>query len=189
MRKVEEERARFDKYFFKTAPVANEALKTGSPLDAALKTKNIARTGGNFGNSFATKGKPVVIPEVVKRGEVEVGRFEVTRAQFAAFDKNYKVDPSTENYPANGVTFEQAKAYTEWLSKLTGQTWRLPTEKEAAGWYEEEDGENALDYLAGFGPNPDDTKGVEREVKGTWRNAPLLETAGKLPRPGQEDDE
>ena len=189
MRKVEEEMAWFDKYFFKTTPVANEALKAGSPLDAALKTKNTARTGGDFGNSFATKGKPVVIPEVVKRGEVEVGRFEVTRAQFAAFDKNYKVDPSTENYPANGVTFEQAKAYTEWLSKLTGQTWRLPTEKEAAGWYEKKDGENTLDYWAGYAPNPDDTKRLQQKVKELGGNAPLLKPAGSFPGQGQEDQE
>src|ERR1700687_4840723 len=113
LRKVDEEVAWFDKYFFKITPGENEALKAGSPLDAALKTKNIARTGGDLGSSFASKGKPVVIPEVVKRGEVEVGRFEVTRAQFAAFDKNYKVDPGTENYPANGVTFDQARAYME----------------------------------------------------------------------------
>jgi len=83
---VKEEMAWFDKYFFRTTPVAKEALKTGSPLDAALENKKYARNGGNFGNSFATKGKPVVIPECVKRGEVEVA-LRVTRAQFAAFDK------------------------------------------------------------------------------------------------------
>ncbi len=189
MRKVEEEMAWFDKYFFKTTPVANEALKAGSPLDAALKTKNTARTGGDFGNSFATKGKPVVIPEVVKRGDMEVGRFEVTRAQFAAFDKNYRVDSGTENYPANGVPFDQAKAYTEWLSKLTGQTWRLPTEKEAAGWYEKKDGENTLDYWAGYVPNPDDTKRLQQKVKELVGNAPLLKPAGSFPGQGQEDQE
>ncbi len=84
---------------------------------------------------LANKGKSILIPEVVKRGDVEVGRFEVTRAQFEAFDKKFRSEPGTENYPANGVTFEQATAYTEWLTKLTGQTWRLPTEKEAADWY------------------------------------------------------
>src|SRR5260221_1943840 len=134
MRKVEEEMAWFDKYFFKTTPGENEALKAGSPLDAALKTKNIARSGGNYGSNLAGKGKSVLIPEVVKRGDLEIGRYEVTRAQFAAFDKNYKMDAGTENYPANGVTFDQAKAYADWLSKLTGQNWRGPTEKKTNGW-------------------------------------------------------
>ena len=189
MRKVEEEMAWFDKYFFKTTPPENEALKAGSPLDAALKTKNIARTGGNYGASLAGKGKSVLIPEVVKRGDVEIGRFEVTRAQFAAFDKNYKVDPGTENYPANGVTFDQARAYTEWLSKLTGQTWRLPTEKEAAGWYDKKEGENTLDYWAGYAPNPDDTNRLGQKVKDLGGNAPLLKPAGNFPGQGQEDQE
>jgi dipeptidyl aminopeptidase/acylaminoacyl peptidase len=189
MRKVEEEMAWFDEYFFKTTPGENEALKAGSPLDAALKTKNIARTGGDYGSTITSKGKPVVIPEVVKRGDVEVGRFEVTRAQFAAFDKNYKVDSGTENYPANGVTFDQAKAYTEWLSKLTGQTWRLPTEKEAVGWYDKKDGENTLDYWAGYAPNPDDTTRLRQKVKELGGSAPLLRPAGSFPGQGQEDQE
>jgi dipeptidyl aminopeptidase/acylaminoacyl peptidase len=189
MRKVEEEMAWFDEYFFKTTPGENEALKAGSPLDAALKTKNIARTSGDYGSTITSKGKPVVIPEVVKRGDGEVGRFEVTRAQFAAFDKNYKVDSGTENYPANAVTFDQAKAYTEWLSKLTGQTWRLPTEKEAVGWYDKKDGENTLDYWAGYAPNPDDTNRLRQKVKELGGSAPLLRPAGSFAGQGQEDQE
>jgi hypothetical protein len=189
MRKVEEEMAWFDKYFFKTTPVENEALKAGSPLDFALKTNNIARTGGNYGSTLAGKGKSVLLPEVVKRGEIEIGRFEVTRAQFAAFDKNYKVDPGTENYPANGVAFEQAKAYAEWLSKLTGQSWRLPTEKEAAGWHDKKDGENTLDYWAAYAPNPDDTNRLRQKVKELGGNAPLLKPVGTFAGQGQEDQE
>jgi len=72
-----------------------------------------------------------------------VGRFRSdARAVRGVRQEITKWIPSTENYPANGVTFEQAKAYTEWLSKLTGQTWRLPHgKKESAGWYEKKDGE------------------------------------------------
>ncbi len=189
MRKVEEEMAWFDKYFFKTAPAENEALKAGSPLDAALKSKNVARTGGEYGSAFAGKGKPVLIPEVVKRGDVEVGRFEVTRAQFAGFDKNYKMEPGTGDYPANGVTFDQAKAYTEWLSKLTGQSWRLPMEKEAAGWYEKKDGENTLDYWAGYPPNPDDSARLRKKIAELGGGAPLLKPVGSFPGQGQEGQE
>ena len=189
MRKVEEEMAWFDKYFFKTTPGENEALKAGSPLDIALKTKNIARSGGAYGTSFAGKGKPVLIPEVVKRGGLEIGRYEVTRAQFGAFDKNYKVEGGTENHPANGVTFDQAKAYAEWLSKLTGQTWRLPAEKEAAGWYDKRDGENTLDYWAGYAPNPDDTSRLRQKVKELGGNAPLLKAVGSFAGQGQEEQE
>jgi len=194
VRKVEEEMAWFDKYFFKTTPAENEALKAGSPLDAALKTKNIARASGKYGTSklvgnWKMQEARIFIPEVVKRDDVELGRFEVTRAQFAGFDKNYSVDPGTENYPANGVTFDQAKAYTEWLSKLTGQTWRLPTDKEAAGWYDKKDGENTLDYWAGYAPNPDDTNRLHQKVKEVGGNAPLLKPAGSFPGQGQDDQE
>ncbi|HUL34522.1 MAG TPA: prolyl oligopeptidase family serine peptidase [Candidatus Eisenbacteria bacterium] len=189
MRKVEEEMAWFDRYFFKSTREANEALKEGSPLEEALRTKNIARTAGVWGSSYASRGKPVLIPEVVKRGEVEVGRFEVTRAQFAAFDKNYKFVAGTENYPANGVTFEQAKAYADWLSKLTGENWRLPNETEAAGWYSKRDSENTLDYWAGYAPNPDDTKRLQQAMKELGGDAPLLKPAGSFAGQGMEDQE
>ncbi len=189
MRKVDEEMAWFDKYFFKTTGVENDALKTGSPLEEALRAKNVAHTEGNYGSAFASKGKAVLIPEVVKRGDLEVGRFEVTRSQFAAFDKKYAVKPGTQNYPANGVTFEQASTYVEWLAKLTGQTWRLPTEKESAGWYEKKDGENTLDYWAGYAPNPDDTNRLRQKVKELGGNAPLLKAVGSFPGQGIEGEE
>jgi len=189
LRKVEEEMAWLDKYFFKTTGSENEALKAGSPLDEALKTKNVARTGGTVGTAFAVKGKPVLIPEVVKRGDLEVGRFEVTRAQFAAFDKNYKIEGGAGNYPATGVTFDQAKAYAEWLSKLTGQTWRLPADKETSGWYVKKDGENTLDYWAGYAPNPEDTARLRQKVKELGGDAPLLKPAGSFAGAGKEGEE
>ena len=189
MRKVDEEMAWFDKYFFKTTGTENEALKTGSPLEAAIRTKSVARTGGNYGSAFAAKGRSVLIPEVVKRGELEVGRFEVTRAQFAAFDKKYSIEPGTENYPANGVAFEQASAYAEWLSKLTGQSWRLPSEKEVAGWYDKKDGENTLDYWAGYAPNPDDAGRLREKVKELGGNAPLLKPVGSFAGQGSDNQE
>ena len=68
------------------------------------------KSGASYGVAFhppATAENPapdVLIPETVKRGAIEIGRFEMTRAQFAAFDKDYKFDAGTENYPANGIT-------------------------------------------------------------------------------------
>ncbi len=109
-----------------------------------------------------------MIPEVVKRGEFEVGRFEVTRAQFAAFDPAYAFAPGTENYPANNVSFEKAKAYAEWLSKTTGENWRLPNEDEAAKLYEGLSGENTLDYWAGYALNPDDARRARDEGRRAW---------------------
>jgi dipeptidyl aminopeptidase/acylaminoacyl peptidase len=189
LRKVDEEIAWFDRYFFNAAPPANEALKSGSPLDGALKSKSIARTGGLYGATYAGKGKPVIIPEVVKRDNLEIGRFEITRAQFVAFDKNYKMEPGTENYPANGITFEQAKSYADWLSKLTGQVWRVPTEAEVKSLYGNKDGENTLDYWAGYSPNPDDTVRLSEKLKDLPGPARLLKQVGSFPGQGSDTEQ
>jgi dipeptidyl aminopeptidase/acylaminoacyl peptidase len=189
VRKVTEEIAWFDKYFFKTEKPFNEALKEGSPLETAFRTKGIARSGARYGSEFSTKPKPVLLPEVVKRGELEVGRFEVTRAQFAEFDKSYKFDAGTENYPANGITLDQAKAYAAWLSKTTNQTWRIPNKSEVASWYEKKDGENTLDYWAGYALNPEDSATLAKKASELSGNAALLKSVGSFAGQGKEDEE
>jgi dipeptidyl aminopeptidase/acylaminoacyl peptidase len=187
MRKVEEEVVWFDKYFFKTSKPENEAVKEGSPLAAALRTKNIARTGANVGTTVSVKKQSMLIPEVVKRGDLEIGRFEVTRAQFAEFQKGYKFDAGTENYPANGITSDQAKDYAAWLSKTTGQTWRVPNEGEVSGLYEKKDSENTLDYWAGYAPNSDDVARLRKKLSELSGKAPLLKPVGNFA--GQEKDD
>ncbi len=189
MRKVEEEVAWFDKYFFKATKNEDEAVKPGSPLDISLRTQSIARDGQNYGVSFPVKGKSILIPEVVKRHDLEIGRFEVTRAQFAAFDKNYKFEPGTENYPASGVSFEQAAAYAVWLSKITAQTWRLPEASEVSSPFEKKDGENNLDYWAGYAPNPDDQIKIKKKLAELRRPAPLLKPVGTFTGQGKEGDD
>jgi formylglycine-generating enzyme required for sulfatase activity len=168
-------------------------VKEGSPLGAALKAKSIARAGGNYGSLITpksgAKAKSVLIPEVVKRSDLEIGRFEITRAQFAEFEKNYRFDPATENYPANGITFDQAKSYAAWLSKLTGQTWRIPSESEVSDLYEKKDGENTLDYWAGYALIPDDAGKLAKKVTELPGNAPLLKPVGGFTGQGKDDEE
>ena len=84
MRKVEEEVAWLDKYFFKTEKPASDAVKKGSPLESVLRGNNAKRDeSGAFGETISLKvgGAPaeVGIPEVVKRGDVEVARFRMIR--------------------------------------------------------------------------------------------------------------
>jgi dipeptidyl aminopeptidase/acylaminoacyl peptidase len=191
LRKVEEEIAWFDRYFFKTEKPATEAVKEGSSLEDILRRRNIVHSGWLYGEAFVPEGSKTVVnlPEVVKRGGLEIGRFEVTRAQYADYDKNYRVWPSTDNYPANGVTLEQAKAYAVWLSKITGQTWRIPEEKEAAGFYEKKEGENALDYWAGYAPNPEDAARLREKAKELSGAAPLLKEVGSFHGQGKDDEE
>jgi dipeptidyl aminopeptidase/acylaminoacyl peptidase len=189
VRKVEEEIAWFDKYFFKTEKPLNEALKEGSPLETAFRTKNVARSGARYGVDSGTKGKSVLIPELVKRNDMEVGRFEVTRVQFAEFDKNYKFDAGTENYPANGITLDQAKAYAAWLSKTTNQTWRIPNKSEVASLYEKKDGENTLDYWAGYSLNPEDSALLAKKSSELPVTAALLKPVGSFAGQGSADEE
>ena len=137
LRKTEEELAWFDKYFFKSNPPENEAFKKGSPLASRWRGGRCGRMERCTDTVWAPEqqGETVptstLVPETVKLGEIWVGRFEVTRAQYALFDKENKVEPGTENFPANGISFEQAKSYCKWLSQLTGEMYRLPNETEA----------------------------------------------------------
>jgi dipeptidyl aminopeptidase/acylaminoacyl peptidase len=171
-RKLEEELSWFDKYLFKTAKSRNEALKPNSPLAWALGRKKAKRVAGSYG--VAEKGE--LVPETVAYQGLRLGRFEVTRAQFARFDKTYKVDPGKENYPATGVSFKQARGYCDWLSRLTGRAYRLPTVKEAEELYDaSEPGENTLDRWAGYKVNPDDAARLRDEIKGLGAGALLRE--------------
>jgi len=195
LRKVNEEGAWFDAYLFKTKPPENEALKKGSPLEVELKRATVQKVGASYGVAFHPPAAPenpapdVLIPETVKRGAIEIGRFEITRAQFAAFDKDYKFDAGTENYPANGITLEQASAYCKWLSELTAETYRLPKESETTDFYKVRAGENTLDYWAGYALNPEDAQRLEAKVKELPGDAPLLREVGSFAAEGEEGEE
>lgn len=54
---------------------------------------------------------------------------QVSPAEFALFDPDYKPHAATPAYAA-GVSYAQAIAYCRWLTRKTGKPWRLPTEAE-----------------------------------------------------------
>ena len=183
-RKVEEDLEWFDRYLFGTYKAPNEAFKEGSPLDVAFKRGRIQKVGLSYG--VAVKG--TLGPEAVPHKGVELGRFEVTRAQFAAFDRNYRVAPGTENFPAGGISLEQAQAYSAWLTKLTGQTYRLANESEVKEMYESATGsENTLDHWAGYATNPDDAARLGEKIKELSGAAPLLREVGQFQGVGEEE--
>jgi dipeptidyl aminopeptidase/acylaminoacyl peptidase len=183
-RKVEEELAWFDKYLFQPATPGNEALKEDSPLAAELKRKKIKKVGLKYG----LLAKTTLIPEIVKYEGLEIGRFEVTRAQYTAFDPNYRIEPGTENYPASGVTFENARAYCTWLSKLTGETYRLGEVVELEPIYKAaKENESTLDYWAGYSPNPDDAARLAEKTKELGGVAPLLKEVGSFKGRGEDE--
>lgn len=84
----------------------------------------------------------------------KIARTETTREQFATFLKDTRYTPKTYplqqgqefvvtgsgDLPMTGISFEDARAYCTWLSKRTGDTYRLPTSAEwevAAGGSED----------------------------------------------------
>jgi dipeptidyl aminopeptidase/acylaminoacyl peptidase/formylglycine-generating enzyme required for sulfatase activity len=221
MRKVEEEVAWFDKYFFSPSAVPkNEAMKQGSPISDLLRRKNIKTVRGLYGEEPANNGQTKTrqnssafntVPEVVKRGTLEIGRFEVTQAQFLKFrmappeptssstpgktaytfldiNQGAPGGASMFNGPAIRISMEDATAYVAWLSKLTGQTWRLPYEDEVKDLYVNRDGENTLDYWAGYAPNPEDAVRL-REMAKELKDAPLWKAVGSFRGQGKDDEE
>jgi len=203
IRKVEEEVAWFDKYFFKTVPAANEAVKKGSPLEDVLHAKNLARERGLYGVLFKQRSDETLVPEIIKRGDLEIGRFEVTRSQFIEYISRKDVkkkhllwhvglsqeESAKLDFPQNSVSLEDAKAYAEWLSQETHQTWRIPNEDEVKELYEHREGENTLDYWAGYAPNPEDAARLREAAKKLNGTASLLKEVGSFHGLGKDDEE
>jgi dipeptidyl aminopeptidase/acylaminoacyl peptidase len=197
-RKVEEEVAWFDKYFFKTEKPAIDSVKKGSPLEDLMRIYSVL--GGH-----STLGSALIVPDVVRRGDLEIGRFEVTVLQYIGFRQSPKKDAhgklirdkvvdrlvalNSPNKPQNGVSFTDAQAYATWLSKETGQTWRIPYEDEVKSLYEKRDGENTLDYWAGYAPNPEDAAKLREAAKKLNGTAPLLKEVGSFHGQGKDDEE
>ncbi|MCL5281518.1 MAG: prolyl oligopeptidase family serine peptidase [Planctomycetes bacterium] len=181
-RKIDEELAWFDRYLYGTAKPPEPWLKEGSPL-AALAARTKAKSdNGRLG--VLVNGR--LVPEVARFKGVQVGRFEVTRAQFGQCEAGYPVPAGRENFPASGVTFEQARKYCEWLCQLTGEKWRLPNVDEAEKLYEAGDAEeNTLDHWAGYAPNPEDAAELRASVAPAGAGA-LLESVGRFASAGKE---
>ena len=207
LRKVSEEEAWFAKYFFKNERSESDAVKKDSPLQDYLRRANI-KHGGYADHAFlgvdafkfssrCTNRGSALVPEVVPRGALEVGRFEVTAAQFYSFRLAECAEGHApprymgggENHPATDVTFQLAEAYVEWLSRETKQTWRIPYEDEVKDLYQDRDDENTLDYWAGYAPNPEDTAKLREAAKKLNGPAPLLKDVGSFKGQGKEDEE
>lgn len=90
-----------------------------------------------------------------------IGRYEITFADYDRFvSATGHRKPGDEGWgrgdrPVINVTWEDAVAYTQWLSKQTGQTYRLPTEAEweyaaragaATSWYWGDDPDQGCAY-------------------------------------------
>ena len=106
--------------------------------------------------TFLMGSDPTAYPEAgraeqpqhrVRLSEYYIGKYPITNGQCAAFARATGRDPGAwalagqENHPAVNVAWDDAVALCQWLSKVTGRHFRLPTEAEwekaargAEGW-------------------------------------------------------
>lgn len=92
---------------------------------------------GEFSMGSDNRGNDERPRHKVMLGEYWMGKTEVTNAQFAAFVKatGYKTEAEInnaqkQNHPVVNVSWNDAVAYTRWVSLVTGQNVRLPSEAE-----------------------------------------------------------
>ncbi|WP_368643714.1 formylglycine-generating enzyme family protein [Castellaniella ginsengisoli] len=128
-----------------TAGAATAAAIDVVPIPAGEFTYQAA-------GEFLDRGRPVDAPRV--QGRVEAGRVimrrQVSQAEYARcvqagackrLDKGFRHLDAADR-PAVGVSWADATAYADWLSRETGQRWRLPAYAEwvraAADRYREE---------------------------------------------------
>ncbi len=160
-RKIEEDLAWFDLYLFGSGDKGNTAIKDQSLLAGLLATAGAARMDRAYG--LAKVGK--LTPETVDFGSLEVGRFEVTRAQYAAFEPSTEVQPGEENLPMTGVSYQEATDYSKKLAGISGRPFRLPTTAEAKTLMDIAGTPgNTLDRWAGYSPNPEDRAAILEAV-------------------------
>jgi dipeptidyl aminopeptidase/acylaminoacyl peptidase len=177
-RKMEEEIKWFDRYLFGTYQPENEAFKEESPLAELLKKDEIKITDGLYG--VKVNGK--LIPETVsiKKDSIAIGRFEVTNAQYMAFEDSHAYPAVQANYPVTGISVDKAKNYVAWLSEKTDDTYRLPNTKEAEALHKEAKKSaakaNTLNYWAGYDITIDEVPELREKLENLNRS--LLKEVG-----------
>ena len=142
---------------------ARQHLDTPDLLDLQQRAARSARISAVFSDRSPSVG-PVPELAVIPPGEFEMGspasefghqkseaprrfieierpfalgRYAVTRAEFAAFQRATGwrprpelIWPKSDRQPVFNVSLAEAQAYLAWLSEETGQRYRLPTEAE-----------------------------------------------------------
>ena len=179
-RKAEEDLAWFDRHLFGNTEATSTSLNPESPLAHALGLRQASSVDGRYG----VEENGSLVPEIVPFKELRVARFEVTRAQFAAFDPSYPVSPINANHPANGITFEKARSYASWLARQTGKQFRLPSAEEGKKLYGKAKG-NTLDHWAGYSSNPEDARALLQEAAQLGPGG-LLKPVGSFSGQGSE---
>ena len=153
--------------FHKSLKIVNKTLQDFNVTnESEIVEKAKVTENGNFGELHTTN----LIPETVfvKKDSIEIGRFEVTNAQFKAFKPIFNFDAGLDNYPVV-TSKEEALKYVQWLSNITGKKYRLPNSKEAENLqkaaHKAAAKENTLNYWAGYAITIDEVEALNQKVK------------------------
>ncbi|MYB77011.1 MAG: formylglycine-generating enzyme family protein [Chloroflexi bacterium] len=127
------------------ARVPAGAFTMGTATDAVDQILEEADAGDTDEEALHRTARGAVLMETPER-TIElpaflIGRFLVTNSEFHSFvlsggapPRDYwegtTIDPWLQNRPVQGVTWEEAVGYCDWLANETGRPFRLPTEEE-----------------------------------------------------------
>jgi len=140
--------------FFWKSEASAQAITVSSPTlwlqdcascpPVAIIPKGTFKMGARLYDDKALKfEKPMTILTIDHH--FAMGRFEVTRAEYGVCVDEGVCRPrekmadqaeammthsQSPGHPVTGITWEDAQTYVEWLSKRTGEAYRLPTEAE-----------------------------------------------------------
>jgi predicted esterase len=166
LRKMDEEITWIETYLLNKPNLTNNAFKKDSPLADLIKLESVKTADGIYGEIINN----TLIPETVliKKDSTSIGRFEITNAQFKAYKTDYNYTNGNHNYPVV-VSFEDAKAYVNWLTQLTGKTYRLPSTDETKALQKAvkkaASKENTLNFWAGYSLVPSDYEQLKEKLK------------------------
>jgi len=114
----------------KEKPIIDETTPFIEPTMVLIKAGTYMM-GSDVENKDASPEHQVVIER-----DFYIGKYEITNGEYKKFlraTKSKRMLPpnwTTDLQPVIGISWDDAVAYSLWLSKLTGKTYRLPTEQE-----------------------------------------------------------
>ena len=89
-----------------------------------------AAVGLSWGKAPGPPTDEMPVRWVEIRGPYWIADSEVTNAQYERYDPAHERDCPGDDDPVTGVSFDDARAYCEWLAKKSGHAVRLPSEAE-----------------------------------------------------------
>ncbi len=114
----------------------NEQLKTATIKVGDNTPPLIQIPAGNFVMGYDNNSLAAPAHKVTIKKPFAISKYEVTFAEYDIFIKSENLPQpgdnswGRDNRPVIHVSWNDANAYTQWLSKTTGKKFRLPTEAE-----------------------------------------------------------